>query len=202
MVGILALQGAYQKHYDIVQQLGQDVCFVRTPKEFSKVDKLIVPGGESTTIGKLMNWYGLLEPIKKHISEGMPVFGTCAGLILLAKKVDGFLPYSLGAVDITVERNAYGSQIDSFEVEIMLNSKCQIDKLTPAYAKIMNSNSSSQFNAIFIRAPRIIEVGKNVDILLEYDGNPILVKEKNILAATFHPELTDDTGIHEIFLNI
>jgi 5'-phosphate synthase pdxT subunit len=182
MVGILALQGAYQKHHEMVQQLGQEVCFARTPKELASADKLIIPGGESTAIGKLMNWYGLLEPIKQRISEGMPVFGTCAGLILLAKNVNGFLPYSLEAMNITAERNAYGSQIDSFETEIDIQN--------------------SKFPAIFIRAPRIIEIGKNVDILAEYDKYPILVKENNILAATFHPELTKDTRIHEIFINM
>jgi 5'-phosphate synthase pdxT subunit len=182
MIGVLALQGAYQKHYEMIKNLDVEVMFVRTLEELSQIDAMILPGGESTTQGKLLKWYGLLEPLKQRILGGMPVFGTCAGMILLAKKNNLNQPNMLEVMDIEVERNAYGSQIESFETQISLK------------------NHNANFPAIFIRAPKITKVGKNVEVLAEYEKNPILVRENNILAASFHPELSNDNSVHRIFL--
>lgn len=183
-IGILALQGAYQKHGEVMRSLGQEVIYVRTAEELMQVNALILPGGESTTMGKLMNWYGLFEPMRKRINEGMPVFGTCAGMILLSKSTDKQKDNLIALMDIEVERNAYGAQIESFE------------------AKIENTVYNTPISALFIRAPRISKIGNDVEVLAKWEGVPVWVRQKNMLAASFHSELTNDTRVHEYFLKM
>ncbi|GHU85538.1 pyridoxal 5'-phosphate synthase subunit PdxT [Bacteroidia bacterium] len=183
MVGILALQGAYQKHYDMVKSIGENAMFVRSIEDLSSIDAMILPGGESTTIGKLLDWYGLLNPLKQRIEAGMPTLGTCAGMIMLAKETENHQPNLLEVMDIKVERNAYGAQIESFETDIDVKG------------------FYSPFPAIFIRAPKITQIGDNVEVLAEHNGTPILIKERNIIAASFHPELTNDDRIHKLILS-
>lgn len=183
-IGVLALQGAYQKHAEVIQSLGHETLFVRTVEDIRAIDAIILPGGESTTIGKLMNWYGLFNPLMERIHAGMPVFGTCAGMILLSKSTDKQKDNLLATMDIEVERNAYGAQIESFE------------------ASIANSVFDTPVAGIFIRAPRIVRMKEQVQILAEYEGAPVWVRQENMLACSFHPELTMDTRIHAYFLNM
>ncbi len=176
-VGILALQGDVREHKYVLLKGAPDlvdqVIEVRYPEQLDYLDALIIPGGESTTFSTLMEYMDLFAPLKERIENGLPVFGTCAGLILLAKNVvdkkEGQL--TLGVLDVTVKRNAYGRQVDSFEADISIKG---LDK---------------PYRAIFIRAPMIEEVGEGVEVLAEHNGKPILVRQGNILGATFHPEL-------------
>jgi len=183
-VGVLAIQGAYHKHSEAVRKLGINSVEVRTAEDIDVIDGLIIPGGESTTIGKLLVKNNLLDPIKKRIDNGMAVFGTCAGMILLAKSVPGREQPLLGVMDISVERNAYGRQIDSFEAVFPVKGI-----------------SGNPVNGIFIRAPKIIEVSENVEVLASYENVPVLVRQGNILASSFHPELSDDLRIHSYFIS-
>ena len=157
---------------------------VRTPQDLASVDALVLPGGESTTMSQLLESSELFEPIKKMIHEGMPVFGTCAGMILLAKEIiDGRDDQvSFGAIDIDVQRNAYGRQIDSFEAEI------EVDGF------------NTPFQAVFIRAPRIVKAAQSVEVLAEFGVEIVLARQKNVLVASFHPELSPDQRIHELFV--
>ncbi|MBN2000867.1 pyridoxal 5'-phosphate synthase glutaminase subunit PdxT [candidate division KSB1 bacterium] len=183
-VGILALQGDYAKHAQMVRQLGGDPVLVRSPVELLKCPGLIIPGGESTTMVKLLHKHELWEPLLKFGQE-RPVFGTCAGLILLARKLlhDYFQP--LGFIDVVVQRNAYGSQIDSF-----------IDDI-----KVIVLGQEKIVEGVFIRAPKIVELGKGVEILAFHKKDVVMVKQNNVMASSFHPELTNDTFIHQYFLN-
>jgi 5'-phosphate synthase pdxT subunit len=183
-IGVLALQGAFERHQKVFQKLGVDAVQVRTPADLAKVDALVMPGGESTTMSQLLESSELFEPISLRIKNGMPVFGTCAGMILLSKKIlDGRDDQlSFDAIDIDVQRNAYGRQIDSFEAEI------EIDSL------------DSSFNAVFIRAPRIVSLGSEVHALAYCGDDVVLAKQDNILVASFHPELANDVRLHELFL--
>jgi len=181
-IGVLAIQGAYHKHAGSVGRLGIRTIEVRNPADLDMVDGLIIPGGESTTIGKLLVKNNMVDPIKKRIADGMAVFGTCAGMILLAKSVPGRDQPLLEVMDISVERNAYGRQIDSFEAEFTVKGL-----------------EGGAVNGIFIRAPKIIGVSDNVQVLASYENVPILVRQGNILAASFHPELSDDLRIHSYF---
>ncbi len=181
--GVLAMQGAYAKHIESIRRIGIAAMEIRTVSDLDRADCLIIPGGESTTIGKLLDKNGLFYPVKNRIENGMPVLGTCAGMILLAKEVCGMDQPLLGVMDITVERNAYGRQIDSFE--------------TPLAVKGI---TGEPFSGIFIRAPRIRNVGAGVEILASYDGIPVMVRQNNIFALSFHPELTDDTRLHSLFI--
>jgi 5'-phosphate synthase pdxT subunit len=183
-VGVLALQGDFIEHVHTLQACGAQACEVRTPDELKDVDALVLPGGESTTIGKLMHRYGLYEPIRARVAEGMPVFGTCAGQILLAKNVEGGAPQGLHLMDIHVLRNAFGRQRESFEAEI------PVPAIGPRPVK-----------GVFIRAPYISEVGPGVDILARYEDKIVMVRQGHLLAAAFHPELTDDLRIHQFFLS-
>ncbi len=185
MIGILALQGDFEKHKEHLTRLKVNTKFVRHTEDLSGINGLILPGGESTTIGKLMDRFKLLEPIRKMIENGLPVFGTCAGAILLADRIEGYEQTKLGTMDIKVTRNAYGRQVDSFETDI-----------------IINKISNKPVRCVFIRAPIITNIGNNVKILGDYNRSPILIQENNILASTFHPELTDNTAVHEYFLSI
>jgi 5'-phosphate synthase pdxT subunit len=184
VVGVLALQGAFSSHAKVLDSIGVATQEVRTPQDLSSVDALVMPGGESTTMSQLLESSELFEPIKKLIGEGLPVFGTCAGMILLASKIiDGRDDQvSFGAINIEVQRNAYGRQIDSFEADINVES---FDR---------------PFHAVFIRAPRIVKADGSVEILAEFGDDIVLAKQKNVLVASFHPELSPDKRIHEMFV--
>ncbi len=184
VVGVLALQGAFNRHTRVLGELNVATQEVRTPQDLASVDALVMPGGESTTMSQLLESSELFEPIKKMIHEGMPVFGTCAGMILLAKEIiDGRDDQvSFGAIDIDVQRNAYGRQIDSFEAEI------EVDGF------------NTPFQAVFIRAPRIVKAAQSVEVLAEFGVEIVLARQKNVLVASFHPELSPDQRIHELFV--
>ncbi|MSO59246.1 MAG: pyridoxal 5'-phosphate synthase glutaminase subunit PdxT [Ilumatobacteraceae bacterium] len=182
-IGILALQGAFASHASYITELGHSPQEVRTPRDLGGLDALIMPGGESSTMSQLLESSGLFEPIQAAIVGGLPTFGTCAGMILLAREiVDGRLDQCcFDAIDITVRRNAFGRQIDSFEADI--------------------DTVMGDFHGVFIRAPRIESVGEKVEVLGTYGGEPVLVRQANVLAASFHPELTGDARLHEYFIN-
>jgi 5'-phosphate synthase pdxT subunit len=183
--GVLALQGAFREHREVLDALGVEAVEVRTPGDLSDVDTIFMPGGESTTMTKLVDSSGLRAPLGERISTGMPVFATCAGLILLARDVlDGRPDQEPFAVlDVTVRRNAYGRQRESFEVPLAIAG------LTGA-----------AFPGVFIRAPVVEAVGDSVDVLARHDDHPVLVRSGCIWAATFHPELSGDLRLHERFL--
>jgi 5'-phosphate synthase pdxT subunit len=183
-IGILALQGDFEAHARVLQKLGVDYVFVRTPEDLEGLDGLILPGGESTTHMKLLAETGLEDAIRKMAASGGAFFGTCAGAILLAREVKGPAQKSLGLIDMSVARNAYGRQLSS---DVMaLETKLRSEPL----------------EMVFIRAPVIEKTGRGVDILAEREGKPVLVQQGRVLAATFHPELTGDTTIHEKFLQL
>lgn len=183
-IGILALQGAFAEHADLLDRLGVSYYFIRKPEDLQpETDGLILPGGESTVIGKLLADTGLLPDIKKLIENGLPVFGTCAGMILLAKQIEGQDNRCFGVLDATVRRNAYGRQLGSFTVE-------------SDFAGI------GRIPMVFIRAPYFVAVGGQADILAVVEGNIVAVRQGNILATSFHPELTNDTRTHQYFLKM
>lgn len=185
-IGVLALQGAFAAHAEVVRRLGREPREVRLPHDLDDCEALVMPGGESTTMSKLLETSQLFDPIAKRIADGMPVFGTCAGMILLARTVlDGRDDQcSFDAIDIDVQRNAYGRQVDSFETDLTLDG--QADPL----------------HAVFIRAPRIVRMGADVAVLAEHDGTPVLVRSNTVMAASFHPELTNDDRVHRMFLDL
>lgn len=184
-IGILALQGAFIEHKYALDKLGVESFEIRQKRDIEKpFDGLIIPGGESTVIGKLLHKLDLFEPIKKMIKDGMPVWGTCAGLILLAKNIIGEDAH-LGLMDMTVKRNAYGKQIDSFSQEV-----------------IIPEVSEKPFPLVFIRAPWIESVGDNVNVLCELNGHIVAARQDNMLVTSFHPELTDNTAFTEYFLKM
>lgn len=187
-IGVLALQGAFFEHMQMLKNLGVSVTEVKTKKNLEGLSGLIIPGGESTTISLLMKNQSLREKLIELIKDGMPVFGTCAGAILLAKKIEGKkLSEGLSLMNIEIERNAYGGQLDSFEEDVFINL----------------NKKKLQFYAIFIRAPKITRVAENIEILAKNSAKEIIMaREKNILVTTFHPELTDDSRIHEYFLKM
>ena len=185
-IGVLALQGAFIEHIAVLKRLGVEAIPVRLPSELEGLDGLVIPGGESTTIGKLMRGYELTPTVKQLIENGLPVLGTCAGMILLAKQVIGLDGYSLGTMDIGVRRNAFGRQVDSFEADLPI----------PALG-------DSPFHAVFIRAPWIENVGPGVEVLAQLpDGTPVAAREGNIIVAAFHPELVADTRFHAYFTSL
>ncbi len=182
-IGILALQGAFREHKDILDILEVDSYEIRKKTDLKKrPDGLILPGGESTVIGKLLNDLDMMEELRDMIKNGIPVFGTCAGLILLAKKIENDRRVHLGCMDIDVQRNAYGRQLGSFVTE-------------QEFAGI------GKVPMVFIRAPYIESAGNNVKILSEVMGKIIAAEEKNMLVTAFHPELTKNTKVHEYFIN-
>ena len=184
-IGVLGLQGDFREHVETLRMMGVETLVVKLPEDLELIDGLIIPGGESTTMGRIMVEVGLKEPLREKIEEGMPVFGTCAGMILLSKRVEGYEQPLLEVLDVEIERNAYGRQVESFEVDI------EIPEL-----------GDRPFRAIFIRAPKIKKLGEGVEVLAEYDGDPVLVRQGNILASSFHPELTQDTRVHEYFMRM
>ncbi|MGE5487830.1 MAG: pyridoxal 5'-phosphate synthase glutaminase subunit PdxT [bacterium] len=179
-IGVLALQGAFEAHRAAFARAGANAVPVRTAAEFEGLDALVIPGGESTTMLKIAGDEGLMEPLRRFGRE-RPVFGTCAGAILLASEVTNPSQESLGLMDIAVERNAYGRQVDSRVARIELGGE--------------------ETEAVFIRAPRITRVGPGVEVLARYNGDPVLVWDGRRMAATFHPELTADARIHAMFLD-
>ncbi|QJC50247.1 pyridoxal 5'-phosphate synthase glutaminase subunit PdxT [Paenibacillus albicereus] len=180
-IGVLALQGAVAEHIRSLRSAGAEAVPVKRPEELEALDGLVVPGGESTTIGKLMRKYGFIEAIRQFHAEGKPLFGTCAGLIVLAKEIEGGEESHLGLMDMTVVRNAFGRQRESFETELDIKG---IDE---------------PVRAVFIRAPLIGRVGPGVDVLSVYKDEIVAAREGSLLAASFHPELTDDYRLHAYF---
>lgn len=178
--GVLALQGDFREHAAMLAECGATPVFVRTPEELASVECLAIPGGESTTIGKLAVRHGLVEPIRTRVKEGMPVLGTCAGMIVLATQVHDGTPL-LSLLDIEVRRNAYGRQVDSFEADV------EVTGLGPV-------------RAVFIRAPRIDRVGRGVKVLGTHQGEPVVVEQGSVLAAAFHPEIAGDPRLHQRLL--
>ena len=183
IIGVLAIQGDFVEHKKMLDEVGVESREIRLPEQLKDVDGLIIPGGESTTIVQLIDTYGFRNKINEHVSDGMSIWGTCAGMIVLAKKLLDKSPSPLELLDITVSRNAFGRQVDSFETNLSVNG---------IYGPPLH--------AIFIRAPIVTEVGKNVEILATVDEDrPVAVKENKILATSFHPELTKDVRMHEMF---
>jgi len=185
VAGVLALQGAYHEHAVAMTRLGAErVVEVRTPEHLALVDCLLMPGGESTTMSKLLMSQALFAPLAQRLASGMPTFGTCAGMILLAAKVLDGRPdqRQFGVIDLTVRRNGYGRQLDSFEVDLVV--KGLVDP----------------FPTVFIRAPLVESVGEDVEILSEHDGHPVLCRQGSVLVAAFHPEMTADLRIHRLFV--
>ncbi|EHQ87247.1 pyridoxal 5'-phosphate synthase glutaminase subunit PdxT [Desulfosporosinus youngiae] len=184
-VGVLALQGAFREHRQVLEQLGCEVVEVRKTSDLDGIQGLIIPGGESTTIGKLLRIDEMGEKIKELGAKDMPIFGTCAGMILLSKTIVNSEQYCLNLMDTVVERNAFGRQVASFETDLSV----------PALGH-------KPLRAVFIRAPYLREVAPNVGILAEYDGKIVFVRQGNLLASAFHPELTPDHRVHQYFLNM
>jgi len=184
-IGVLGLQGDFREHLAVLVRLGVDTLDVRTPEQLAGIDGLVIPGGESTTMGKLADRFGLIEPLRERIGAGMPVYGTCAGMIFLAARItDGDQP-RLGTLDVTVRRNAFGRQVDSFEADLEIRGM-----------------SGGSFHAVFIRAPWIEQVGIGVEVLAEVDGRIVAVRQGGVLATSFHPELGEDTRFHRMFLEM
>jgi len=180
-VGVLALQGDFEAHARAVRSAGAEPFEVRTPSELASADALIIPGGESTTIRKLATDYGLLEPLRLRARDGLPIFGTCAGMIACARTITDGDETILGVVDIDVRRNAYGRQAQSFEADVEVAG-------------------IGEMRAVFIRAPRVEHVGDRVEVLATHNGEPVIVRQGMILLAAFHPELTDDVRLHRLFV--
>jgi pyridoxal 5'-phosphate synthase pdxT subunit len=182
-IGVLAIQGDYEAHKARLEQLGADVILVRKPEQLDAIDAIIIPGGESTTFLNFLEEHGFLEKLRAFVTS-KPAFGTCAGAILLATEVENPPQVSLGVLDICVRRNGYGRQIDS--------------SIREARTKL----GDPQLEMVFIRAPRIVKTGKDVEILATEGGDPVLVRQGKIMAATFHPELSKDTRVHQEFLKL
>lgn len=183
-IGVLALQGAVAEHIRMLGLAGAEGVIVKRTEQLEELDGLIIPGGESTTIGKLMRTYGFIDAIRDFASEKKPVFGTCAGLILVAKEINGQEEAHLGLMDIKVARNAFGRQRESFETDLPV------------------AGMKDTVRAVFIRAPLIDSVGDGVDVLSVYNGQIVAARQEHLLAASFHPELTDDYGFHSYFLDM
>lgn len=181
---MLGLQGDVREHAHALEAAGATAVVVRRAEQLDDVDALVIPGGESTTIGLLLDRYGLLGPLRERVAGGLALFGTCAGLILMARTLRGphDAPHRLGVLDVAVRRNAYGRQVDSFETELAVTG---LDR---------------PLRAAFIRAPLIEEVGPEVEVLARHEGVPVLVRQGRLMAASFHPELTGDERIHAMFI--
>ncbi|AJA47807.1 glutamine amidotransferase subunit PdxT [Clostridium pasteurianum DSM 525 = ATCC 6013] len=184
-IGILSLQGGVIEHIEHINSLNQETVEVKKQEDLEDVDGIILPGGESTTIGKLLSRTGLLEPLREKILKGLPVWGTCAGMILLAKNVENWEDSYLKLMNINVRRNAYGRQRDSFQTE-----------------ELIEKVSSNKIPLVFIRAPFITKLGEGVEKIYELDGNVVAARENNMLVTSFHPELTDNLDFHRYFLTM
>lgn len=179
--GVLALQGDFREHGRVLADAGATPIEVRAVADLADVECLVIPGGESTTISKLARMYDLVEPVRERAAEGMPIFGTCAGMIVLAERVDGLEPL-FELMDIGVQRNAYGRQVDSFETDLDVDG---IDH---------------PVRGVFIRAPVVTDVGANVRVLAEHEGRPVVLEQGNLLVSSFHPELVGEIALHDYFL--
>ena len=184
-IGVLALQGAVREHLRVLERLGVEGREVRTPQQLEGVSGVIMPGGESTTVGKLMARIGLDRALKEFAAAGKPIMGTCAGMILLARKVDEGDQPLLRLMDIVVRRNAFGRQVDSFEQDLDIAGL-----------------NGVKFRGVFIRAPYIVEAGPEVEVMAEVDGKGVLARQGRVIAAAFHPELTDDLRLHRMFVEM
>lgn len=184
-IGILALQGDFREHFWAIQNTGNEAIEVKKTAQMEGLDGLIIPGGESTTIGRLMEEYGFFEAIRQHVEQGLGIYGTCAGLILLAKEIVGSSQPRLGLMDMVVQRNAYGRQRESFETDLEI----------PVLGE-------EPFRAVFIRAPYIEAVGPGVQVLATYDNKIVFARQGKFLASAFHPEETDDLRVHRYFLKM
>ena len=183
-VGVLGLQGAVIEHVRSIEACGVEAVVVKKVEQLADLDGLILPGGESTTMRKLIDKYGFMEPLKEFAGKGKPMFGTCAGLILLAKDLVDYPESHLGLFDVTVERNSFGRQKESFEAELSIQG---LDE---------------PFVCVFIRAPHIVKAGENVEILAKHDGRIVAAREGQFLGCSFHPELTDDHRFTELFIEM
>lgn len=181
-IGVLALQGAVAEHIRSLRQAGAEAVAVKRVEQLAELHGLIIPGGESTTIGKLMRKYGFIEAVRQFAAEGKPIFGTCAGLIVLAQRIDGGEEPHLGLMDMTVVRNAFGRQRESFETDLDV------------------AGLDRPLRAVFIRAPLIKEVGPGVEVLSVYRDEIVAARQNRLLACSFHPELTDDSALHAYFV--
>lgn len=184
-IGVLAVQGAFASHRDVLVELGVDVVLIRRPDHLVDLDGVVFPGGESTTMSNLVQSSGLLEPLRHAVSSGLPFFGTCAGMILLSERIEDGRDdqIHLDAIPMSVRRNAYGRQVDSFETDIEV------------------VGLDEPFHAVFIRAPLVTELGSDVEVLARHHDEPVLVRHGARLASSFHPELTGDRRIHRLFLD-
>lgn len=183
-IGVLALQGAVAEHIRMLEQSGAEGVPVKKPEQLEGLSGLIIPGGESTTIGRLMRIYGFMQAIRDFYEEGKPIFGTCAGMIVIAKEIEGQPEAHLGLMDIKVARNAFGRQRESFETDLRVEGMAE------------------PVRAVFIRAPLITSVGPGVKVLAEYNGQIVAARQDRLLACSFHPELTDDISMHTYFLGM
>ena len=200
-IGVLAVQGDVREHVQTLSRLGVQVCGVRRPRELDDVDALVIPGGESTTMDKLVRAFDLQAPLRKRIADGMPVYGACAGMIMLADRIADARAdqETLGGLDITVRRNAFGRQVDSFEADLHIP---QVAEVTTAPA-----GHPTTFKAVFIRAPWVEKLGGDVQVLARVEAGPatgriVAIRQGNLLATSFHPEVTGDHRIHEYFTQI
>ena len=185
-IGVFALQGDVREHLATLTRLGVEAFPVRRPAELERCDGLVLPGGESTTMAKLARTFDLLEPLRARVKEGMPTFGTCAGMIMLADRIIDGAPgqETIGGLDATVRRNAFGRQVDSFEADLPM------------------VGLDGTVHAVFIRAPWVEEVGPDVEVLAEAEGHAVAVRQGHLMATSFHPEVEDDGRIHRLFLDL
>jgi len=183
-IGVLALQGAVREHIRSIEASGAQAVVVKRVEDLSGIDGLILPGGESTTMRRLIDLYGMMEPLREFAKAGHPMFGTCAGLILLAGSLVGYEQPHLGVMDVTVERNSFGRQVDSFEVSLLIKGVAE------------------DFPAVFIRAPHIHEVGTKTEVLCEHNCRIVMAKQGQFLGCSFHPELTDDHRVTAYFVQL
>jgi pyridoxal 5'-phosphate synthase pdxT subunit len=199
-IGVLAVQGDVREHLRVLESLGARATSVRRPRELDDVEALVIPGGESTTMDKLVRAFDLQEPLRKRLADGMPAYGSCAGMIMLADRIADARPgqQTLGGLDITVRRNAFGRQVDSFEEDLHM----------PAIAAETGTLSGEElFRAVFIRAPWVEETGAGVDVLGTVESGPaagkvVAIRQGNLLATSFHPEVTGDRRVHEYFASM
>jgi 5'-phosphate synthase pdxT subunit len=183
-VGVIAIQGDFDKHLDSLRAIDAEGVEVRTPEDLAGADRIIIPGGESTTVGMLMERFGLGQAIREKAAQGAPVWGTCMGMILMAHEVEGRSQYTLDLLDITIRRNAFGAQVHSFEDQVAI------------------TGMDSTVTGVFIRAPIVTQLGKGVECLGEYDGKVVAVRSGNLIGTSFHPELTADRRMHEWFVSL
>jgi 5'-phosphate synthase pdxT subunit len=200
IIGVLAVQGDVREHLRVLESLGARATSVRRPRELDDVEALVIPGGESTTMDKLVRAFDLQEPLRKRLADGMPAYGSCAGMIMLADRIADARPdqETLGGLDITVRRNAFGRQVDSFEEDLHI----------PVVAAETGARSGDElFRAVFIRAPWVEETGAGVEVLGTVESGPatgkvVAVRQDNLLATSFHPEVTGDRRVHEYFTHM